>query len=72
MIEGILHKGRLQLKEEINSEKPVRVFVAFPQDIKPAPKKRLKSDMFNFKRCQEILKHVNTDIGATIIQERRG
>ena len=70
-VAGTYKDGVVTLDEEYNSEKPVKVILTFWEEVKTETPKRLTTDDFNFKKCQELLKDLKSSLSDAVIEERR-
>lgn len=66
---GIYHKGKLELEEPINSEKPIKVIVTFLEDEVVEEKSIM--DKFNFAKARKLLANVKGNLSDAVIEERR-
>ena len=68
---GTYHEGYIQLEEPIETDKPIKVIVTFPEDTKSVkPDKGNIRERFSFDKSRELLKGYKGSLSDAVIEER--
>lgn len=70
-VKGTYKDGKVILREEIKTEKPVSVIVTFLEEVKTPGVRRLDRNKFSFKKAKKLLEGYKGSLSDTIIEERR-
>lgn len=70
-VKGVYKDGKVTIKEEIKTDKPVNVVVTFLEEVKAPGKKKLEINKFSFKTAKELLEGYKGSLSDAIIEERR-
>ncbi|MEK6682517.1 MAG: hypothetical protein AABY79_11205 [Nitrospirota bacterium] len=70
-VKGVYKDGKVIIKEEIKTDKPVNVVVTFLDEVKAPEKKKVNINNFSFKIAEELLESYKGSLSDAIIEERR-
>jgi hypothetical protein len=70
-VKGTYKDGRVIIREEIKTEKPVDVIVTFLEEVKAQAAEKLDLDKFSFKKAKKLLEGYKGSLSEAIIEERR-
>lgn len=70
-VKGTYKDGKVIIREEIKTEKPVSVIVTFLEEVKTPAVKRLDINKFSFKKARKLLEGYKGSLSDAIIEERR-
>ncbi len=70
-VKGTYKDGRVIIREEIKTEKPVDVIVTFLEEVKAPAAEKLDLDKFSFKKAKKLLESYKGSLSEAIIEERR-
>lgn len=70
-VKGTYKDGKVFVKEDIKTDKPVNVIVTFLEEVKAPPMKKLDMSRFSFQRAKELLANYNGSLSDAVIEERR-
>lgn len=70
-VKGIYKDGKVFIREDVKTDKPVDVIVTFLEDIKVRGVKKLDINKFSFKKAKKLLSNYKGSLSDAIIEERR-
>lgn len=70
-VKGIYKHGRIFLKEEVKTTKPVNVIVTFLEDFETAVSKKIDLKNFSLNKSKELLKDYKGSLSDAVLEERR-
>ncbi|MDG6027677.1 MAG: hypothetical protein E3K40_13425 [Candidatus Brocadia sp.] len=70
-VKGTYKDGKVILREEIKTEKPVSVIVTFLEEVKTPGVRKLDINKFSFKKARKLLEGYKGSLSDAIIEERR-
>ena len=70
-VKGIYKDGKVIIREEIKTEKPVNVIVTFLEEVKTPAVRRLDINKLSFKKARKLLENYKGSLSDAIIEERR-
>jgi len=70
-VKGTYKDGRVIIREDIKTEKPVNVIVTFLEEVKAPVEKKLDMSKFSFKKARKLLESYKGSLSDAIIEERR-
>lgn len=70
-VKGVYKDGKVIIKEEIKTDKPLNVMVTFLEEVKAPGKKKLEINKFSFKIAKKLLESYKGSLSDAIIEERR-
>ena len=70
-VKGVYKDGKVIIKEEIKTDKPLNVMVTFLEEVKAPGKKKLEINNFSFKTAKKLLESYKGSLSDAIIEERR-
>ncbi len=70
-VKGTYKDGKVILREEIKTEKPVSVIVTFLEEVKTPGVRKLDINKFTFKKAKKLLEGYKGSLSDAIIEERR-
>ena len=70
-VKGTYKDGKVIIREEIKTEKPVNVIVTFLEEVKTPGVRKLDINKFSFKKARKLLESYKGSLSDTIIEERR-
>ena len=69
-VQGIYENGQIILNEPVPIQNTYSVIVTFLEE-KPKQEKTTLFSSFNFKKAQQLSKHIKTSFSDALIEERR-
>lgn len=70
-VKGTYKDGKVFIREEIKTEKPVNVIVTFLEEVKAPVTKKLDISKFSFNKARKVLEEYKGSLSDAIIEERR-
>ena len=70
-VKGTYKDGKVIIREEIKTEKPVNVIVTFLEEVNTPAVRRLDINKFSFKKARKLLESYKGSLSDAIIEERR-
>ena len=70
-LKGTYKDGRVIIREEIKTQKPVNVIITFLEDVKMPVEEKLDLNKFSFKKAKKLLENYKESLSDAIIDERR-
>ncbi len=71
VVKGTYKDGKVIIREEIKTEKPVNVIVTFLEEVETPAVRRLEINKFSFKKARKLLESYKGSLSDAIIEERR-
>lgn len=70
-VKGTYKNGKVLIREEVKTEKPVSVIVTFLEEVKTPALKKVDISSFSFKKAKKLLAGYKGSLSEAIIDERR-
>lgn len=70
-VKGTYKDGKVIIREDIKTEKPVNVIVTFLEEVKAPAVRRLDINKFSFKKARKLLEGYKGPLSDVIIEDRR-
>jgi len=70
-VKGTYKDGKVIIREEIKTEKPVNVIVTFLEEVNTPAVRRLDINKFSFKKARKLLESYKGSLSDAIIEECR-
>ncbi len=70
-VKGTYKDGRVIIRENIKTEKPVDVIVTFLEEVKAPVEEKIDLNKFSFKKAKKLLESYKGSLSEAIIEERR-
>jgi len=70
-IKGTYKDGRVIIREEIKTQKPVNVIITFLEEVKVPIEARFDLNKFSFTKARKLLESYKGSLSDAIIDERR-
>lgn len=70
-VKGTYKNGKVFIKEEVKTEKPISVIVTFLEEVKTPALKKLDINRFSFKKAKKLLAGYKGSLSEAIVDERR-
>ncbi len=70
-VKGTYKDGKVVIKEEVKTDKPVNVIVTFLEEVKAPVMKKVDISKFSFKKAKKLLVGYKGSLSDAIIEERR-
>ncbi|MBI2472761.1 MAG: hypothetical protein HYV59_16215 [Planctomycetes bacterium] len=70
-VKGTYKDGKVIIREEIKTDKPVNVIVTFLEEVKAPAVRRLDINKFSFKPARKLLEGYKGSLSDAIIEECR-
>ena len=70
-VKGTYKDGKVFIREEIKTERPVNVIVTFLEEVKAPVTKKLDISKFSFSKARKALAGYKGSLSDAVIEERR-
>ncbi|NUO08148.1 MAG: hypothetical protein HUU08_05605 [Candidatus Brocadia sp.] len=70
-VKGTYKDGKVIIREEIKTDKPVSVIVTFLEEVKTPTVRRLDINKFSFQKARKLLESYKGSLSDAVIEDRR-